>query len=179
VRVFANQNSGTVGPPLAECHFQNLEQTPCIRIYSETRNKELMKNRTLIPLFAANLLMALTMTAHAQTDPLTRYRWNNRVLVVVAPGRQNDKAQAQRRAFEQATAGMAERDVVLLDATGDDDRSRTIRKHLSVGNDAFKVLLVGKDGNTAVSSEQPLSADDLFRRIDAMPMRRGEMRAKR
>jgi Domain of unknown function (DUF4174) len=137
-----------------------------------------MKNRTLIPLFAANLLIALTMTAHAQTDPLTSYRWKNRVLVVVAPGRHDDQGLAQHRAFEKAAPGMAERDVILLDASGDDDRSRAVRKSLSVGNDTFKVLLVGKDGNTAVSSENPLSAADLFRRIDAMPMRRDEMRAK-
>jgi hypothetical protein len=39
--------------------------------------------------------------------------------------------------------------------------------------------LVGKDGHTAVSSDKPLSADDLFARLDAMPMRQDEMRRGR
>jgi hypothetical protein len=39
--------------------------------------------------------------------------------------------------------------------------------------------LVGKDGDTAVSSDKPLSADDLFARLDAMPLRQDEMRRGR
>jgi Domain of unknown function (DUF4174) len=43
----------------------------------------------------------------------------------------------------------------------------------------FEVFLVGKDGHTAVYSDKPLSADDLFARVDAMPMRQDEMRRGR
>jgi hypothetical protein len=39
--------------------------------------------------------------------------------------------------------------------------------------------LVGKDDHTAVSSDKPLSADDLFARLDAMPVRQDEMRRGR
>jgi hypothetical protein len=41
------------------------------------------------------------------------------------------------------------------------------------------VFLVGKDGQTAISSDKPLSADYMFARVDAMPMRRDEMRRAR
>jgi hypothetical protein len=37
----------------------------------------------------------------------------------------------------------------------------------------------GKDGQTAISSDKPLSADYMFARVDAMPMRRDEMRRAR
>ena len=43
----------------------------------------------------------------------------------------------------------------------------------------FEVFLVGKDGHTAVSSDKPRSAEDLFARVDAMPMWQDEMRRGR
>jgi hypothetical protein len=43
----------------------------------------------------------------------------------------------------------------------------------------FEVFLVGKDGHTAVSSDKPRCAEDLFARVDAMPMRQDEMRRGR
>jgi hypothetical protein len=45
--------------------------------------------------------------------------------------------------------------------------------------DVFQAFLVGKDGHTAISSEKPLSAEQLFARVDAMPMRQDEMRRAR
>lgn len=43
----------------------------------------------------------------------------------------------------------------------------------------FKVYLIGKDGHTAFASETLVSAEDLFKRGDAMPIRRDEMRRAR
>ena len=116
------------------------------------------------------------MTAEAKSASLASYQWKSRVLVVTAPTRQDDGLTAQRRIFEQNAAGMAERQIVLIEAVGDDERARAIRGQLGVGDKAFKVILVGKDGNAAVSSDRPLAAQDLFNRVDAMPMRRDEIK---
>jgi hypothetical protein len=43
----------------------------------------------------------------------------------------------------------------------------------------FHAFLIGKDGNVALSSDKSLSADYLFQRVDAMPMRQDEMRRAR
>ena len=40
----------------------------------------------------------------------------------------------------------------------------------------FGVALVGKDGGVKLSRQAPVSTETLFRTIDAMPMRRDEMR---
>ena len=122
------------------------------------------------------LSLGAALPAEARDAPLSGYRWKNRLLVVVAPGRQDDNLVTQRRIFEQNARGMAERQIVMIEAAGDDERSRAIRSQL-VGDDrSFKVLLVGKDGNTATSSTRPFSAAELFGKVDAMPMRRDEMR---
>ena len=128
-------------------------------------------------LFVIGCFQVLTMTAHAESNPLASLRWKERVLVVVGPATQTD-AVAQARIFKDAMKGMSERDVTLIDATGGDARSVAIRNSLSVGNMQFVVFLIGKDGNVALSSDKPLSADTLFQRIDAMPMRRDEIKQK-
>ena len=125
---------------------------------------------------ALGLSLGASLPAEARDAPLAGYRWKNRVLVVVAPSRQDDKLVAQRRIFEQNAKGMAERQIVLIEAAGDDPRARDIRRQLSIGDNSFKVVLVGKDGNAAVASAKPLTAEELFGRVDAMPMRRDEMR---
>jgi hypothetical protein len=123
-------------------------------------------------------LLGGALSAEASDAPLSSLQWKNRVLVVVAPSAQDDQLTAQRRIYHQNAKGMAERDIVLVEAVGDDSRSRDIRRQFAVGDKAFRVLLVGKDGNAAVSSERPIDATKLFGRVDAMPMRRDEMRKR-
>jgi hypothetical protein len=100
------------------------------------------------------------------------------VLVVVAPA-SDAAAETQRHIFESAAKGMSERSIVLIEAVDDSERSRQIRSRLSADGNRFQVFLLGKDGHTAVSSNKPLPADDVFARIDAMPMRREEIWRKR
>ena len=90
------------------------------------------------------LLGVITMTDGSNASPLDEFHWKNRVLVVVAPAG-NAAAETQRRIYESSAKGMSERSIVLTEAA--DDRSGP--------------------------GSKPLSADDLFARVDAMPMRRG------
>jgi len=45
-----------------------------------------------------------------------------------------------------------------------------------VAPDAFRVVLVGKDGTEKRRDAEPVAARSLFDTIDAMPMRQREMR---
>lgn len=119
------------------------------------------------------------MTVAASDGTLASLRWKNRVLVVVARSALDENLTTQRSIFRQNTAGMSERQIILIEAAGDDPRARAIRRQLAAGEDPFKVFLLGKDGNTALTSTKPLSAERLFGTIDAMPMRRDEMRRER
>jgi hypothetical protein len=121
---------------------------------------------------------AIAVSANSQASPLETLRWKSRILVVVAPAG-DAAAQAQRTIYQSAAKGMAERSIVLAEALDDSARSRQIRSRLSADGTRFQVFLVGKDGHTAVASDKPLSAEDLFARVDAMPMRRDEIRRAR
>jgi hypothetical protein len=120
-----------------------------------------------------------SMSADAQGGYLASLQWKYRVLVVMAPSPHDENVTLQREIVQQNGPGMTERQIVLVEATGDDPRSRQIRRQLSLDDDRFKVVLIGKDGNAALTAVNPLSADRLFGTIDAMPMRKDEMRRDR
>lgn len=130
-------------------------------------------------ILAVTILTGMTMTTNnVEAAPLDEFRWKNRVLVVVAP-LGDPMAEQQRRIYNSAVKGMSERAIVLSEAVDGSERSRRIRSLLGADGTRFQVFLVGKDGNTATSSDEPVSANYLFGRVDAMPMRRDEMRRTR
>ena len=129
-------------------------------------------------LAAATLLIAGAMMNAGKASPLDEFHWKNRMLVVSAPAGDPD-ADEQRRIYQAAAKGMSERQIVLAEALDDGERPRQIRSKVSTDGRRFQVFLVGKDGHTALSSDMPLSADFLFARVDAMPMRQDEMRRAR
>ncbi|ABD88451.1 DUF4174 domain-containing protein [Rhodopseudomonas palustris] len=132
-----------------------------------------------LPTLATMILTVTIMTTNeGKAAPLDQFLWKSRVLVVVAPVG-DPAAEEQRRIYNAAAKGMSERAIVLSEALDGSERSRQIRSRLDADGRRFQVFLVGKDGNTAISSDKPVSADYLFGKVDAMPMRRDEMRRAR
>ena len=121
---------------------------------------------------------------------LAPYRGRNRVLVVFAPSRKDARYKQQSAWLETQPAGLNERDLILIYALADGKGRRVGNRLFGAGNEnalrhpygvgprQFRVILIGKDGHEAYSSQQPISATRLYGLIDAMPMRRGEMRRK-
>jgi hypothetical protein len=126
-------------------------------------------------LVTALLLGTIAMVSPSDASQFDRYRWKNRILVVTGPS-DDAAAQRQRQIYDAAAGGMSERSITLVEAIGDGERSRQIRSELGADKHRFRVFLIGKDGHTAFTSDEPISADDLFKRVDAMPMRQDEMR---
>ena len=111
-------------------------------------------------------------------DPLSAYRWTSRVLVISAPGADDPRLRAQRDILAVARAGVADRDLVSVEAIGPDPRSTALRRRFRLPDDAFRAVLVGKDGGAKLSSDEPIPQQALFSTIDAMPMRRDEMHGR-
>lgn len=104
---------------------------------------------------------------------LNKYRWSHRLLLLFAPSAAEPAYVQQRAALEAAESDLAERDMVVI---SDTDPTAQGALHRSFGIDGFAVLLIGKDGGVKLQSQEPITADALFAVIDAMPMRRQEMR---
>ena len=118
------------------------------------------------------------MTHASRASQLDDWKWKNRVLVVVGPA-EDSAVRQQLQIYQSEANGMSERQIVLTEALDDTALSREIRSRVSADGKRFHAFLIGKDGHVVLSSDKPLSADYLFQRIDAMPMRQDEMRRAR
>ena len=67
---------------------------------------------------------------------------------------------------------MTERDVVILMDT-DPSAGSALRQMFRPRD--FQIILIGKDGEIKLRRPHPITAEDLNRQIDRMPMRRREM----
>ncbi len=113
-------------------------------------------------------------------DPLKPFLWKARVLVVSAPSPGDAQLLAQDAALDAEPDGQAERELSVIrivgtQADGGVD-AQALRERLSMPPDRFEVALVGKDGGVAHRQAHALPLAEVFARIDAMPMRRAEIR---
>lgn len=124
---------------------------------------------------------------------LDAHRWEHRLLFVFASSDTTDALTVQRNAFDDRDTGFRDRDLLLLflseEAEGrllqapgaapqplTEAAVRRLYDHFGVPTDAFRVVLVGKDGTEKRRDAEPVSARSIFDTIDAMPMRQREMR---
>ena len=99
------------------------------------------------------------LTSDTALPNLTDYQWRHRVVVIDTPSQQSVDYIRQTKALEAASAGLRERDVVIVTQAAT----------------TFQVRLIGKDGGVKFSRTTPVDAETLFDLIDAMPMRQAEL----
>ncbi len=97
----------------------------------------------------------------------------------VGPDPADADLRAQRAALGPMRGGVAERDLVVVEAIGDTPEARALRAQLSLPAGEFRAVLVGKDGGAKLTAAAPIPPQKLFATIDAMPMRRGEIEGAR
>ena len=118
---------------------------------------------------------------------LMLYKWKNRLVLVFDPSN-SEKYGDQLRSFESLEPDFEDRDLLLGKFPGKAggelagtslslEEAAKLRDDFGV--EKFTVVLVGKDGTEKFRAEEPVAAEEIFRRIDAMPMRRREMRESR
>lgn len=136
-------------------------------------------------LFIAALAIMMSV---GPLSAMSNYKWKHRPLLIFAESETNQALSEQRRIVATSRAGLAERDVVVIWVIGNKASSELgpaplmsaadLRSRYGVDVNAFRSVLVGKDGGVKLSSSEPLGTTRLFATIDAMPMRRDEMRRR-
>ena len=123
-------------------------------------------------------------TTGGSDKPLSSYRDKNRVLVVFAAGPQDEAYQEQTKLWQAEKAGFEDRQLVVVPIFASAKKmtpeqaaqvAPLMKKH-GIDADEFGVILIGKDGHDAFHSAKPVSAPALYAVIDAMPMRRAEVK---
>ena len=123
----------------------------------------------------------------SQAVDLSDYTWRNRLLVLAAPKAPDPEVERALQVATTKSADLDDRDtiVVQLYHHGEsrvDDRliggaeARVMREQLGIAPNDHVLLLIGKDGTVKRKGSLATDLDAILRQIDAMPMRREEMR---
>ncbi len=122
---------------------------------------------------AAGLIAAVS--AHAQTSPgdLARLRDTSRPVIVLSDSRDDPRVARQIAALDHTRAALDERNIKVLREA---KPGSALRRSLGVQERGFAVVLVGKDGGVKKVWKEPVDPRTIFTLIDAMPMRREEMK---
>ena len=117
-----------------------------------------------------------------ENDPLTTYLGKNRVVLVFAPT-EGDPKLVKQLAELNDKAGLNERDLIVLPVLADDKAAGKSLPYLQTkfngGKSTFSLVLVGKDGNDAYQSSDPVEAKTLYARIDACRCARRRSRKRK
>jgi len=114
------------------------------------------------------------------------HKWNDRILIILADSPNNKTFKKQFDQLLQVQKGLKDRKLVIYLFTPDGQNcdlqllnfvSNTQRySDLKKFKNDFEILLVGLDGGIKLHQNTLLPAQQLFDRIDAMPMRAQELR---
>lgn len=142
-----------------------------------------MRKSALLAAFAA------LVASHLPAEAINAYRWKKRPLVVFADDEKSDKLVKQRRIVEANANDLRERDLVVVYVIGDDVTAAlgpppglsasALRRKYGIKDGEFRSILVGKDGGVKRTAASPINAETLAGVIDAMPMRRDEIRKRK
>ena len=141
---------------------------------------------TKLLLLMFSLLPTPSMVGQPQgPTTLEALRDHHRVLLVFGNGN-NQLAEAQLTVAADHVDGFRERDLLLTGLQGTnatvptarlspaDEAAARQRFHVAAGQ--FTVILIGKDGGEKLRSHKPIPWEKLQSTIDAMPMRKDEVR---
>lgn len=81
----------------------------------------------------------------------------------------------QSQLLAKDSAGIAERDIIVQLVKPGDAR---YQQYTVTATSKFTIILIGKDGGEKYRSTEPVTTATLFGLIDAMPMRRAEMKER-
>ncbi len=126
------------------------------------------------------------LSVSAESNPLDSYRWQNRLLLVFAPKVDDTRLTSFQQAIAKVQCEFNQRDL-LVGVFTNDSRSRIGERNLSsydvaalrssygIKSHEFAVILIGKDGMPKSHLSDVPEMEQIFGRIDAMPMRQEEM----
>ncbi len=145
-----------------------------------------MNRRKILTLAGAGLVALAARPA--QAGLLDKYRWKRRLLLVFAPVKPHPKLVVQRQRLKDAAAGLKEREVTVIEVVQDsvfvdgklaiELNAKNLRKEFDTTIVEFNVVLIGKDGGEKLRRDEAVQVEEVFKTIDAMPMRQQEMRQR-
>ncbi len=137
----------------------------------------------------ALLFLTASLALVALAYDLDQHRWSERLLVLVTPQADDPALQEQLRTIGRRNDAMLDRELELVqlhletgrvrDRTLSSDEVKQLRSRLGLSDGDRLLILIGKDGGVKRRATLDSDLGEVFLQIDAMPMRRSEISAKR
>lgn len=137
-------------------------------------------------LITAMAVFGVATSANSTASELDRLKWKNRILLIFSSDADSSALLRQRQLLSRSPADVGERDLVIVEIIGGKASAlgqpglgldaKALQKRYQAEGASFKVVLIGKDGGSKLERDRPIDSTELFRTIDAMPMRQSEMR---
>jgi len=102
--------------------------------------------------------------------------YSKRKILLLAEHTHNADLKQQEKILNADSAGLIERDIIITIITQVTDKNRydaLIKK-----NQGFQFILIGKDGGEKLTSDKPVTLQQLYGLIDSMPMRKYEIESR-
>ncbi len=126
------------------------------------------------------MLLAICAPTALNAQELGNFRWQYRILLLMDPNDSPD-CEEQLNSLRSYTAAMQERDILLFVFDGkallDQNGKKSPIGINEIPSPSFEgVILIGKDGGVKLKKKFPVNPEFIFERVDAMPMRKAEVR---
>lgn len=134
------------------------------------------------------LISIISSTIPMSAQDISSHEWKNRLLLVLTTENSKDLYNEQIELLKENIAGLEERKLVIYSVMPEKYKkgihaekwikSASLNNQYRQDEEKFEVILIGLDGRAKLRQSDIMSVEKLFGTIDAMPMRRNEMRNK-
>ena len=118
------------------------------------------------------------------------YRWENRLLLIFSPTITNTQFDDMYKAIQRSQPEVDDRDLKIMyliekgqsSVEGENinvETANAIREKYVVRDGNVSVILIGKDGGEKLRQRSDFNLNEIFKRIDQMPMRKAELEDRR
>ena len=145
--------------------------------------------KTFTVIYFIVIVLNLCTPGESTSMDLTQFQWKNRLLFLFAPDRSHPFFKHIQSQIIEQKSEVEDRDLVIfsvllqgpsqMNTTAiDSQKADSIRDRFAVPPNAFRLILIGKDGGIKLKRNDQVDLAEVFELIDSMPMRRNEMRQK-
>lgn len=114
-----------------------------------------------------------------QSQNLDDFQWKYRILILADTDVKQKELKTAYNLLKTKKKEWKERNLIVLFLNDErlfNTKQETVGHNLNLPKNYRGYLLIGKDGGIKMREAYPLEPKKIFDRIDAMPMRRAEMR---
>ncbi|WBL22560.1 DUF4174 domain-containing protein [Zunongwangia sp. HRR-M8] len=116
----------------------------------------------------------------------TEHQWKNRLILILTDSKEDNDFRQQLGEFKNREAALEDRKIIVYQvtpkhyATGISDKpdwkeGENFYEKFKKSDKSFEIILIGLDGGTKMRKEEFTPAEEIFEKIDNMPMRKAEM----